>query len=82
MIVRKPMELSDAMALMEKRTAAIAPFIKRPSKPLKGMSARNPAEQEAMCRAVVLSVRKAQEDGFIVREPDGGWRIRWTTKNS
>lgn len=79
--MRKPMKLADAMALMKERTAAIAPFVKRPSKPLKGISARSPAEQEAMCRAVGLSVRKAREDGFIVREPDGGWRIRWT-KNS
>jgi len=75
------MELSDAIALMEERTLAIDPFIKRPSKPLKGMSARNPAEQEALCRAVVLSIQKTREEGLIIREFDGGWRIRWIKNN-
>lgn len=75
---KDPIEFSSAVALMKQKTAVIAPYIKRPSKPLKGLSARNPAEQHAMCRAVVLSVQKAKNDGTIVREPDGGWRIRWT----
>lgn len=80
-IIRKPMDLLNAIALMKKRTASLAPLINQPSKPLKGLEARNPAEQEAICRAVVLSVQKAEDDGLLVLTFDGSWRFSWTSSS-
>lgn len=75
---RKPIPFSEAMAEIKARTDALARLMPRPRKPLKGISARSEEEQYALCRAVVLTVKRNQEAGFIVRQPDGSFVIDWT----
>lgn len=72
----KTIDLDEAIQQTRKLFSKLPPAI-RPKKNYRSISSRTPEEAKALARAVYYSVKKAEEDGYIVKVR-GGYKMSWT----
>jgi len=67
--------IDTAIQDMKNRTKEIPPSL-RPRKSSRPASSRTPEEARNLARAVYNSVKRAEDEGYIVKVP-GGYKMSW-----
>lgn len=77
---RRPIDLDTAVKNIRSQNNTLSPFLSRTNKLARSARPRSPEERVALNRACYYTVRKATNDGYIIKT-EKGYNMSWISKN-